>query len=483
MTELLGKVWAVLPALVHVCAAIAVTIDAVLRKRQVSAVIGWIGLAWLAPIVGSVLYLLFGINRIQRSAVALGLREAWEIDERQLPAVRPDGAGRELLLHHPRFAGLECLSGRVTGNPLRAGNRIEPLEDGDSAYPAMLAAIDGATRSVTLASYIFDNDAAGQAFLQALQRACQRGVQVRVLIDGLGMHYSRPDMLRQLRRAGVPAAAFLPTRIPLPSRYANLRNHRKIMVVDAQRGFTGGMNIRDGHWLSRQPRYPVRCLHFEVTGPVVIDLQRTFAIDWAFASGEQLHGEPWFSPSAHQGTVLARSIPDGPDADIDNTPQVILGALAVARARVRIVTPYFLPDEVLIAALRVTALRGVAVDIVLPARSNLRVMDWANRPQMVELLDSGCHVYLSPPPFDHTKLFLVDEMWSLIGSTNWDTRSLRLNFECNLECYDAGLVRHLDGLVEKRIATARRIVAAELRALPLAIRLRNGLARLLSPYL
>lgn len=484
MNELLGKAWAGLPALIHVCAAIAVTIDAVLRKRQVSAVIGWIGLAWLAPIVGSLLYLLFGINRIQRSAFALGLREAWEIDERQLRASRSDGAGRELLLRHSRFASLDCLSGRVTGNPLRSGNRIEPLEDGDAAYPVMLAAIDAATRSVTLASYIFDNDTTGQAFLHALQAAQRRGVQVRVLIDGLGLHYSRPDMLGQLRRAGVPVAAFLPTRIPLPSRYANLRNHRKIMVVDARRGFTGGMNIRVGHWLSQKPAYPVRCLHFEVTGPVVTDLQRTFAIDWAFASGEQLNGEPWFSSAADDcGTVLARSIPDGPDGDMDNTPQVILGALAVARSRVRIVTPYFLPDDVLIAALRVTALRGVAVDIVLPARSNLRVMDWANRPQLAELLESGCHIHLSPPPFDHTKLFLVDELWSLIGSTNWDTRSLRLNFECNLECYDIELVRRLDLLVAGRIAAAKRIVAAELRALPLAVRLRNGLARLLSPYL
>ncbi|MDH5540064.1 MAG: phospholipase D-like domain-containing protein [Rhizobacter sp.] len=483
MSELLERLWALLPALLHVVAAVAVTIDAVLRKRQVSAVIGWIGLAWLAPVVGSVLYLLFGINRIQRSAVALGLREAWGLADRQLPAPRSDGEEGNWLARHDRFASLDCLSGRVTGNPLRAGNRIDALEDGDAAYPAMLAAIDGASRSVTLASYIFDNDATGQAFLAALQRAQQRGVQVRVLIDGLGLHYSRPDMLGQLRRAGLPSAAFLPTRIPLPSRYANLRNHRKIMVVDAQRGFTGGMNIRNGHWLAKNPAYPVRCLHFEVTGPIVADLQRTFAIDWAFASGEQLHGEPWFGPALAGGSVLARSIPDGPDADIDNTPQVILGALAVARSRVCIVTPYFLPDEVLVTTLRVTALRGVAVDIVLPARSNIRVMDWANRPQLAELLEAGCRVHLSPPPFDHTKLFLVDELWSLIGSTNWDTRSLRLNFECNLECYDAGLVRRLDTIAEKRIAAARRLVAAELRALPLALRLRNGLARLLSPYL
>jgi len=482
MNEWLGPVWTLLAAPAHVVAASAVTVDAVLRKRHVSAVIGWIGLAWLAPGAGALLYLLFGINRVQRSAVALGLRDAWNREPRH-GGEEPAAAVSEWLRRHPGLRGIERLCARLTGRALLAGHRIEPLEDGDAAYPAMLAAIDAATRSVTLASYIFDNDPAGQAFLHSLRQAHERGVAVRVLIDGLGLRYSRPNMLGALRRAGVPVAAFLPTHNPFRSRYANLRNHRKIMVVDGTLGFTGGLNIRHGHWRSQQPSHPVRCLHFAVQGPVVADLQRTFALDWAFASGEALHGEPWFAAAAECGPVLARGIPDGPDADIDNMPQVILGALAVARSRVRIVTPYFLPNETLIAALKITALRGVVVDIVMPERSNIRVMDWATRPQLGELIDSGCRVHLSPAPFDHTKLFLVDERWSLIGSTNWDARSLRLNFEYNLECYDDGLVRRLDGLVAARMASSRTLAAAELQSLPLPSRLRNGLARLLSPYL
>ena len=347
----------------------------------------------------------------------------------------------------------------------------------------MLRAIESAQVSVSLASYIFDNDGAGQAFLQALVAARGRGVEVRVLIDGLGLRYSRPDMLGALRRAGLTAVAFSPTRNPLRSRYANLRNHRKIMVVDGRIGFTGGMNIREGHWLARQPAHPVRCLHFGVEGPVVADLQRTFAVDWAYASGEHLTGRRWFPPLAARGPVSARGIADGPDADIDNLPQVLLGALAVARSHVRIVTPYFLPDETLLAMLKVTAFRGVAVDIVLPERSNLRVMDWATRPQMPELLASGCRIHLSPPPFDHTKLLLVDDHWSLIGSTNWDARSLRLNFEYNLACIDGALMRQLDALVARRIAGARPLGANEMLSLPFPVRLRNGVARLLSPYL
>jgi cardiolipin synthase len=481
MKEVLTEVWAVTSAAAHVGGAVAVTVDAVLRKRHVSAVIGWVGLAWLAPIVGSLLYLLLGINRIQRSAVALGLRQAWE---REAPATG-DAAPGAAALRDRRLAGLDRLSSLVTGNPLTGGNRIEPLADGDLAYPAMLAAIDGAERSVTLATYIFDHDSAGRAFADALQRARARGVEVRVLIDGLGARYSRPDMIGRLRRAGLLAAAFLPTRNPLLSRYANLRNHRKIMVVDGTIGFTGGMNIRAGHCVAQNPAHPVRCLHFEVRGPIVADLQRTFAIDWAFASGEALRGELWFAPPPTEdcGPVLARGLRDGPDADIDHIRQVMIGALAVAQSRVRIVTPYFLPDEVLLAALKVTALRDVAVDVVLPGRSNIRVMDWATRPQLPELIDAGCRVWLTPLPFDHTKIFIVDDAWSLVGSSNWDARSLRLNFEYNLECYDDELVRRLDALVDARIDVAQRVDAAELRALPLAARLRDGLARLLSPYL
>ena len=480
MKEVLTEVWAVASAAAHVGGAVAVTVDAVLRKRHVSAVIGWVGLAWLAPIGGSLLYLLLGINRIQRSAVALGLRQAWESEA---PDVRAGGGA--VALRDTRFAGLDRLSTLVTGSPLVAGNRIEPLEDGDAAYPAMLAAIDGATRSVTLASYIFDHDSAGRAFAEALQRARERGVEVRVLIDGLGARYSRPDMIGRLRRAGVPVAAFLPTRNPLLSRYANLRNHRKIMVVDGTIGYTGGMNIRAGHCVAQRPAHPVRCLHFEVRAAGGAALPRPCALNCAVTRAQAPRAARWFAPPPPEdaGPVLARGLRDGPDADIDHIRQVLLGALAVARSRVRIVTPYFLPDEVLVAALKVKALRDVAVDLVLPARSNIRVMDWATRPQFVELADAGCRIWLTRPPFDHTKIFVVDDRWSLIGSSNWDARSLRLNFEYNLECYDEALVRRLDALVDARIAIAERLEAAALHALPLVVRLRNGLARLLSPYL
>jgi cardiolipin synthase len=467
-----------LVSLLHLVCATAVTAHALLNKRLVHAAIGWIALAWLAPFMGALLYLMLGVNRIRRAAVALGPTDTWRGDG---SSADPNSEADAPCL--PELAGISRLTREVTGRSLLAGNTVTPLVHGEQAYPAMLAAIHAARHSVTLLSYIFDDDLAGRSFLEALAQAKTRGVQVRVLIDAVGARYSRSHMVKQLRRSGVPAAVFLPPRLTRLLAQANLRNHRKIMVVDGEIGFTGGMNISAAHWLSTASAPLIQCLHFAVRGPVVTDLQRTFAIDWAFTTGEALHGRPWFVDNAACGPVLARGITDGPDADIDHMRQVILGALATARQRVRIVTPYFLPDDVLLTTLQITALRGVTVDIVLPARSNLPLLDWAMRSQFGWLVASGCRGHLSGPGFDHTKLFLVDDAWSLIGSTNWDARSLRLNFEYNLECHDAQLVQQLDALVDERIAQAHQLTTAELAGQSLGARLRDRLVWLLSPYL
>jgi len=473
------EAWPIVVSVVYVAGATWVTVDAVLRKRHGPAIVGWVGLAWLAPVTGALAYFLLGINRIHRSANALerpslpGAAVGGDIATLP-PGVEPGLAGLE---------GLARLGALVTGRPLLAGNRVEPLVDGDEAFPAMLAAIETAERSVTFASYIFDNDFAGHAFRDALVRARDRGVEVRVLIDDVGSHYSRPPMVGELAEAAIPVAAFLPTRAPRLLRYANLRNHRKIVVVDGRIGFTGGMNIRAGHWLSRSPENPVRCVHFRVEGPVVADMQQVFATDWEFTTGERLGGDRWFAAERGRGPVAVRGVPDGPDADIDNLPQLLLGALSVATRRVRVVTPYFLPEDGLLRALQIAALRGVEVDIVVPERSNVPLIDWAMMPQMPWLLDAGCRVHRVRAPFDHSKLLVVDGVWSLVGSTNWDARSLRLNFEYNLECYDRGLASRLDAVIDAKIAASTPLLREHLEARPLPLRLRDGLTRLLSPYL
>ncbi|HSN70496.1 MAG TPA: cardiolipin synthase [Steroidobacteraceae bacterium] len=480
--QLIVDVWPGLASALHLSAASWVTIDAILRKRQSAAVIAWVGLAWLAPFLGALAYWSFGINRVQRKGVALDLRSAWEGTRLPgPPAVKATDV--ECIAGSAALAGLVQLGGRLSGHDLVPGNQVEPLVNGDATFPAMLDAIEAAERSITLVTYIFDNDRAGDAFFHALVRACTRGVEVRVLIDDFGAKYTRPSMVRRLARAGIVVRTFLPTRKPWVFRHANLRNHRKIVVVDGRIGFVGGTNIREDHWFSLEPRERVSCLHFRIEGPVVAHLQEAFAIDWAFTTGERLKGAAWFPEVSVIGKVAARGISDGPDEDLDKMPDLLLGALSAATRQVTIVTPYFLPDDVLLRALQVTAKRGVEVDLVIPRRTNFRVMDWAMRPQLRFLVEAGCRVHLSPPPFDHSKLFVVDDCWALIGSTNWDARSLRLNFEYNVECYDPELARRLRSLVVQRVARSRQVTVEKVRKRPVPLRLRDGLARLFAPYL
>ncbi len=480
--ELIKTPWPYLFGAVTVGLNIWATIHLVLKNRDSRAVIGWAGLIWLVPIGGVTFYWCFGINRIRRKAVSLRTGEAWshrnQIEPRQEDFDRAAG----LLDHHPTMMSLARLGRNITKRDAIPGNRVDPLQHGDEAYPAMLKAIEEAEKSVALLSYIFDCDRAGNAFQEALVNAQNRGVEVRILIDGVGARYSKTSMIAELRNAGLNANAFLPSN-PWSMKYANLRNHRKILVVDGKIGFTGGTNIREGHWLTLEPDYPVQCLHFRLEGPVVPHLMEAFAVDWAFSTGESLGGPIWFAEAEPDGPVWARGIPDGPDEDFEVLLNTLLGALAVAKERILIVTPYFLPESPLLHALSVTALRGVQVDIVVPSKNNMTLVQWASTALFDQLLEQGCNIYLSAPPFDHTKLMVVDSAWALIGSTNWDPRSLRLNFEYNVECYDERFAGKLVPLVEAKIEKAHRVTMEELTTLPFPIRLRNGLARLATPYI
>lgn len=483
MIDLLRSFWPYFAIALDIVLALGVTVHAVLRKPETSTVIAWVGLAWLAPFVGVIVYICFGINRIQRKAVSLQIGQGITVNL-QTTIEADDRLRRKFIEHWPNLVGLAALGGAVTGKPILPGNSVSLLRDGDETFPAMLEAIEKAESSVALLSYIFDSDRVGTKFVDSLKSAHARGVEVRVLIDHVGSRYSKPNMVDRLRQEGVCVAAFLPTRTPRLFQYANLRNHRKILVVDGRIGFTGGTNIREGHSLNLQPDKPVKCAHFRLEGPVVAHLQEVFAIDWAFASNEILGGDLWFPQiDRSQGTVGARGVSDGPDEDFENISDVILGGLATATQHVRIASPYFIPDAAIIRALGVTARRGVAVDIVLPSANNVPLVDWAAMNLLGQLIEKGCRVHYSAPPFDHTKLMIVDGAWALIGSTNWDPRSLRLNFEFNVECYSTALAEELERLIDAKISGGRRLTIDDIEGRGALIKLRDGLARLASPYL
>ncbi len=459
-----------LAALVHVAIASAVTIHILLYKRNIGTSISWMGIAWLSPFIGGALYFALGVNRVKRRAMRLRRERSHLFLVDEVAPNAPDAGP---------LAPLEYAIGHLTGLSAEAGNAVRLLRNGDEAYPAMRAAIDDAKQSVGLCSYIFRDDEAGQPFIEALIRAQRRGVQVRVLVDGIGSGYFWSGTNNRLRAAGVPVDRFLHSYVPWKTPFLNLRDHRKLLVVDGCIAFTGGLNIGAENIQAANPLHPVLDTHFRLDGPVVEQLVEVFADDWLYQTGEKLLSDAWFPALEPAGQAIARVVTSGPDEDLEQIEFVAMHAIACARHSIRVVTPYFLPPEALTLSLGLAAMRGVRVDIVLPERSNYTVLDWARRVPLRQLLEAGCHVWLRPAPFDHSKLMTIDDAWSLIGSANWDTRSFRLNFELTVEIQDEGFARTLVETTQG----GRELLLAELDRDPLWLRLRSNAARLLTPYL
>lgn len=455
---------------IYALAALLTAGHALLNKRDPRSAWAWITACWLFPLGGAVLYLLFGVNRIERRA----RRELGPAPARHAQAgeALPDVPGlkdevRELVR-----------TGRVmTGRPLEAGNTVAPLHNGEEAYPDMLAGIAAAQRTVWLESYIFEPGEIAAAFAEALGAAQRRGVQVRVLLDGLGTAASGVELLE---RQGVPVARFLPLRLWPPMLHVNLRNHHKLLAVDGEVAWVGGMNVSDAHFVTRG-RDRIADLHFRVAGPVVPQLEAVFAELWRFAAGEPV-SPARFTPVS-RGGAHCRAITDGPNDEVDRLQLILLAAIANAHQRICIMTPYFIPTPELSAALQSAALRGVEIDIILPRRSDQWWVDCATRRWLTQLVGRQVKVWYRPAPFAHTKLFLMDDYYALIGSANLDPRSLRLNFELVVEMYDAVCVRKLRGHFDEVREVSREVTQQWLRRRPPHQKLRDAVLWLFSPYL
>ena len=464
MTQILQT----LIGLLVLVATLAAARHAPFYKRQPRSAQAWLLFILLLPPVGALFYYLLGVNRVRTRARRLKGAEPVEAVSRPPPA-------------DLRYGQLECLGRALSGRPLLAGNRLTVLHDGETAFPAMLAAIEEARETIWLSSYIFDPDRVGEAFVEALARAVERGVRVRVLVDGVGELYALPRRVTpRLRAAGVPAARFLPPRWLPPVSWMNLRNHRKVLTVDDRVAFTGGMNISVRHCTGDAARHRATDVHFRLEGPVAAQLAEVVAEDWQFVTGEE---SPPPEPSEPVGEADCRVLVDGPNEDLDRLKLLLVGAVATAKRRVAIMTPYFLPPRELIAALQAAALRGLEVDLLLPAQNNLPYVHWATRNMLWEVLQWGVRVHYQPPPFAHGKLFLVDGEYAVVGSANLDPRSLRLNFELVVETWDretvSGLQAHFDGL----LAQSRSVDLAEVDGRPWYERLRDASAWVFSPYL
>ena len=466
--------------IIPIVAGLATATHALLLKRDPRGAMGWIAVCLMFPYLGPIIYLMLGINRVETRARKLHSQSARSV--RREPDSSVEGPLESPVDLPVEFSQLARISSAVTGRDLVQGNSVRVLYNGEQAYPAMLEAISKATKRVLLATYIYETNAIGRQFAEALSNATQRGVEVYVLLDGIGELYSGRRASRMLRDGGVRVARFLPPRILPPAIHLNLRNHRKILVADGIIAFTGGMNIGDCHMVTRtDSTHVLTDVHFGIQGPVASQIESVFIDDWRFVTGEELApSNP--APKTLEGAIC-RTIVDGPNQDHDPLSMVLIGAISSAQRTVQIMTPYFLPSRELTGALIAAALRGVDVTVVLPERSNIPPVDWATRKILWEFLRCGVSICYQPKPFAHSKLFVLDQHYAQIGSANMDPRSLRLNFELAVEIYDARIAsvlsRHIGDIVQK----SRPATLEEVEARPLSAKIRDAVAWLASPYL
>ncbi|NUN49186.1 MAG: PLDc N-terminal domain-containing protein [Candidatus Brocadiae bacterium] len=470
------RLWLLVLSAAEIVLGLVASCHALMWRREPRAATLWLVIVWLMPIVGPLAYLVLGVNRSQRQA-----RRKLQLAPTGMPACLP--AERAALVGD--LEPLSRLGDRVSTEPLCAGNAVEPLFNGEEAFPIMLDAIAGARRSVALCSYIFDADEIGRRFADALQAASERGVRVKLLLDAWGAPGAFSSLGRLLRSRNLRVATFAPIGF-IPSRllHLNLRNHRKILVADGTVAFSGGMNISARHLMADAAR-PGRCrdVHFRLRGPVVAQIVRVFAEDWKFAAGETLGGEAWFPALGRSGGMLARCVPSGPDASLERIYWFVLGAAQAARTSLHIMTPYLIPETGLRHALISAALCGVDVRIYLPAETDHRVVAWAGEAFLWELLAHGVRIIRTPGPFDHSKVAVADGRWVFFGSANLDPRSLRLNFEMNVETWDLGLARDLEKRMAALERSGRRVSLADVDSRPTLVRIRDGMAKLFTPYL
>ena len=477
----------------HVLLGAGLTYDVLLYKRRPVSAVLWLWFVWTVPYLGALAYLTFGVDRVRRGAAeraasrALVTRRAelhptferYAVDRHHLDPEHADGnPGAHI------FRGTDPAVGR---NRVLRGNRAELLVDGDAFFPALLEEIRGAESSVHVQTYIFARSRIGRELLDLLSEKASEGVEVRILYDRFGStmaHFT--GYFRSARKAGVQVRSISQAN-PLKGRFqVNLRNHRKIAVVDGRVGFAGGINFKDEHHPGWTEEESIRDYHLRIAGPAVSDLQLQFVEDWVFATGvkpETLLGEEYFPPLAAEGDAVAQVVPGGPDREGRGLADAVFGAITAAERSLDLVTPYFVPDEPILQALRYAARRGVEVRLVVPRRGNHWYAEQAARSLYGDLLEAGVRIFEREPPFLHAKAILADGTYAMVGSANLDYRSLHLNFETNVEVGDRAFARTLGEQIESEVEESREVTLPEYRARPLHRKLVQNFCRLFQPVL
>lgn len=473
----------------HIALAFVLSLHILLHKhRPVSAVL-WLAAVWAVPVAGALAYGAFGVDRIRRHASerAIVQRALYHGPSRLLAAEWAGSTGEDPLADHPAEHIFRATDPAVAAHRVLPGNRAQLLVDGDGFYSALFDALERAESSINLQTYIFAIDRTGKRLRELLIRKAAEGVQVRVLYDRFGSTFAHATgFFRSARKSGVHVGSISQAN-PLKGRFQiNLRNHRKVVVIDGRCGFLGGMNFDDRNVSTPGRIGPDRDYQVCLEGPAVMDLQDVFVADWYFATREDpetFRSDAFYPSLAPVGDGLAQVVPGAPERGGRGLAHAYFAALVSARESVDIVTAYFVPDETILEALRYVAFRGVRVRLVLPAKSNHWYTSYAARSLYEPLLQAGVRIFERAPPFMHAKALVVDGVYAMLGSANLDYRSLQLNYELNVEIADPPFLARLVEQVESEIGASREVTLARHAARPVVRRLTENLCFLFQPML
>jgi cardiolipin synthase len=463
---------------IYIALALGTSAHILLHKNDVRSAIGWIALVFLSPFIGTILYIFLGINRVKRKGSRL--RKKINLSEKYSYEII-NNIFENLPINYKQFI---IFGHNIYPQAFAFRNSIEPLQNGVEAYPKMLKAIKSAKKEVLISSYIFDYDSETIKFIDAFKTAVKNGASVKVLVDGIGtlkfFHRSIEKRLSEIH--GVECGVFLPPHIPISMPFVNLRNHRKMMITDGTTAFFGGMNLSKKNILTHNLKDGILDITFEVKGSVIDQMVEIFEDDWEFAVGAKFQSFAMTVTHTKEGTTPVRIIPDGPDNKHGIIELIITGAINAAVKKILIVTPYFLPENNILTAIEMAAMKDIDVEIIIPEKSDHKILNYAVESNFLRLIESGVKIYRTPCPFDHSKIFIVDNEWVFVGSSNWDERSFKLNFESNMEIFSKNLAKKLTEIAEEKKKNAKLTTAYECKQLPFLKRIRNNAYRLLTPY-
>jgi cardiolipin synthase A/B len=490
--DLASTLWALVPTsatfwvafgLVWFVAALAQAAYVIMQRRSPVATLGWIFALTFVPVLGLIAYRFLGPKRVERQRLkrlrglaALGTqRERLKFDD--------DGS------HRPKWAVQHSrLIERACGIPLSSASHMKVFRNGEATFAAMLEAIENAKEHIHLEYYIFEPDEIGNQILDALVRKAASGVKVRLLIDALGS----PDLAKKrgaaLRKplwdAGGEVAVFHPARFARFNPLVNLRTHRKILICDGVVGFTGGINITATEHEGLRKEY-FRDTHMRMDGPVVRWLQYVFLEDWAYAKGggERLKLSGDLIATSPPGSIEAQIVASGPDSGGEAIHRAMISTLHSARERVWLTTPYFVPTEAALYALMDAAMRGVDVKILVPKRGDSGLVTAAAQTYFDELIDAGVKIFEYLPRMLHAKTMVADDEYAMVGTSNFDHRSFRLNFEVGVVTFDKAINHELAEHFERDLSESRLVSRKDRLQIPFGKRLFQSLARLMSPVL